>query len=71
VTGLFFLNLKLEEALVHAQQHPLEMGFQCVTAAERLPLFLGKLPSAAAVGLPGCPGRDVQWHLHTSACTFM
>jgi len=69
--GLFFLNLKLEEALVRAQQYPLEMGFQCVTAAERLSLSLGNLPSAAAVGLPGCPGQDVQWHLHTSACTFM
>lgn len=68
--GLFFLKQRLDKALVHAQQYPLEIGFQCVIAAEKLSLSLGKPASAVAVGLPGCPDRNVQWHLHTPALTF-
>lgn len=65
-----FLKQKLGEALVHAQQYPLEIGFQCVIAAEKLSLSLGKMASAVAVGLPGCADRDVQWHLHIPTLTF-
>ena len=65
--GLFFPKQKVGEA----QQYPLQMGFQCVIAAEKLALSLGKLASAVAGGLPGCPDRDVQWHLHIPALTFM
>lgn len=67
----FFLKQKLREALAHAQQYPLEMGFQCAIAAEKLSLPLGKLASVFAVGLPGCLDKDIQWHLHIPALIFM
>lgn len=67
--GCFFLKQKLGEALVHAQQYSLEVGFQCVVAAEKLSLSLWK--PADAHGLPACPDRDVQWHLQVPALTFM
>lgn len=68
---VFFLKKKLEEALVHAQHYPLELGFHCVIAAEKLSLSLVKLASAAVVGLPGCPDRNLQWYLHIPALTIL